>query len=254
MKFLSLEEKNLSNFLENLKVKNMKNILLIGGSYGIGLAIAKELQYENKVFIASRTYENIADMNVTHIQFDATTDTLDMSKLPEAIDGLVYCPGSINLRPFKGLKLEVFEQDLQINFISLVKVIQSILPNLVASNQSSIVLFSSVAASMGMPFHTSVAAAKGAIEGFAKALAAEYAPKIRVNVIAPSLTDTPLADKFLNNDVKREKSAERHPLKRVGTSDDMAQIASFLLSSKSSWISGQVFHVDGGMSTLLVNQ
>ncbi|WP_396211220.1 SDR family NAD(P)-dependent oxidoreductase [Flavobacterium sp.] len=232
----------------------MKNILLIGGSYGIGLAIAKELQYENKVFIASRTYENIADMNVTHIQFDATTDTLDMSKLPEAIDGLVYCPGSINLRPFKGLKLEVFEQDLQINFISLVKVIQSILPNLVASNQSSIVLFSSVAASMGMPFHTSVAAAKGAIEGFAKALAAEYAPKIRVNVIAPSLTDTPLADKFLNNDVKREKSAERHPLKRVGTSDDMAQIASFLLSSKSSWISGQVFHVDGGMSTLLVNQ
>jgi NAD(P)-dependent dehydrogenase (short-subunit alcohol dehydrogenase family) len=240
--------------LENLKVKNMKNILLIGGSYGIGLAIAKELQYENKVFIASRTYENIADMNVTHIQFDATTDTLDMSKLPEAIDGLVYCPGSINLRPFKGLKLEVFEQDLQINFISLVKVIQSILPNLVASNQSSIVLFSSVAASMGMPFHTSVAAAKGAIEGFAKALAAEYAPKIRVNVIAPSLTDTPLADKFLNNDVKREKSAERHPLKRVGTSDDMAQMASFLLSSKSSWISGQVFHVDGGMSTLLVNQ
>jgi NAD(P)-dependent dehydrogenase (short-subunit alcohol dehydrogenase family) len=240
--------------LENLKVKNMKNILLIGGSYGIGLAIAKELQYENKVFIASRTYENIADMNVTHIQFDATTDTLDMSKLPEAIDGLVYCPGSINLRPFKGSKLEVFEQDLQINFISLVKVIQSILPNLVASNQSSIVLFSSVAASMGMPFHTSVAAAKGAIEGFAKALAAEYAPKIRVNVIAPSLTDTPLADKFLNNDVKREKSAERHPLKRVGTSDDMAQIASFLLSSKSSWISGQVFHVDGGMSTLLVNQ
>jgi 3-oxoacyl-[acyl-carrier protein] reductase len=232
----------------------MKNILLIGGSYGIGLAIAKELQYENKVFIASRTYENIADMNVTHIQFDATTDTLDMSKLPEAIDGLVYCLGSINLRPFKGLKLEVFEQDLQINFISLVKVIQSILPNLVASNQSSIVLFSSVAASMGMPFHTSVAAAKGAIEGFAKALAAEYAPKIRVNVIAPSLTDTPLADKFLNNDVKREKSAERHPLKRVGTSDDMAQMASFLLSSKSSWISGQVFHVDGGMSTLLVNQ
>lgn len=232
----------------------MKNILLIGGSYGIGLAIAKELQYENKVFIASRTNENIADMNVTHIQFDATTDTLDMSKLSEVIDGLIYCPGSINLRPFKGLKLEAFEQDLQINFISLVKVIQSILPNLVASEQSSIVLFSSVAASMGMPFHTSVAAAKGAIEGFAKALAAEYAPKIRVNVIAPSLTDTPLAEKFLNNDIKREKSAERHPLKRVGTSDDMAQMASFLISAKSSWISGQIFHVDGGMSTLLVNQ
>lgn len=231
----------------------MKNILLIGGSYGIGLAIAKELQYENKVFVASRTKEEISEMHVTHIPFDATTDTLDTSKLPEVIDGLVYCPGSINLRPFRGLKPEAFEQDLQINFISLVKVIQTVLPNLTASNQSSIVLFSSVAASMGMPFHTSVAAAKGAIEGFAKALAAEYAPKIRVNVIAPSLTDTPLAEKFLSNDDKKEKSAQRHPLKRVGTSEDMAQMASFLLSEKSSWISGQIFHVDGGMSTLLVN-
>lgn len=231
----------------------MKNILLIGGSYGIGLAIAKELQYENKVYIASRTNENIADMNVTYLPFDATTETLDTSKLPEVIDGLVYCPGSINLRPFRGLKPEAFENDLQINFISLVKVIQTILPNLSASNQSSIVLFSSVAASMGMPFHTSVAASKGAIEGFAKALAAEYAPKIRVNVIAPSLTDTPLADKFLNNETKQEKSAERHPLKRVGKPEDLANMASFLLSEKSSWISGQIFHVDGGMSTLLVN-
>jgi NAD(P)-dependent dehydrogenase (short-subunit alcohol dehydrogenase family) len=239
--------------LANLNNNKMKNILLIGGSYGIGLAIAKELQYENKVYIASRTNENIADMNVTYLPFDATTDTLDTSKLPEVIDGLVYCPGSINLRPFRGLKPEAFENDLQINFISLVKVIQTILPNLSASNQSSIVLFSSVAASMGMPFHTSVAASKGAIEGFAKALAAEYAPKIRVNVIAPSLTDTPLADKFLNNETKQEKSAERHPLKRFGKPEDLANMASFLLSEKSSWISGQIFHVDGGMSTLLVN-
>ena len=193
------------------------------------------------------------DLNVTHIPFDALTDTLDTTQLPEVIDGLVYCPGSINLRPFRGLKIDAFESDMQINFISLVKVIQTVLPNLSASNQSSIVLFSSVAASMGMPFHTSIAAAKGAIEGFAKALAAEYAPKIRVNVIAPSLTDTPLADKFLNSDLKKEKSAERHPLKKVGTSEDMAQMACFLLSEKSSWISGQIFHVDGGMSTLLVN-
>jgi 3-oxoacyl-[acyl-carrier protein] reductase len=232
----------------------MKNILLIGGSYGIGLAIVKELQDENKVFIACRSYDNIPHKNVTHIPFDAITDSLDTTKLPEVIDGFVYCPGSINLRPFKGLKIETFESDLQINFISLVKVIQSVLTNLTASNQSSIVLFSSVAASMGMPFHTSVAAAKGAIEGFAKALAAEYAPIIRVNVIAPSLTDTPLADKFLNNEVKREKLAESHPLKRYGTSEDMAQMTTFLLSDKSSWISGQIFHVDGGMSTLLVNR
>ena len=231
----------------------MKNILLIGGSYGIGLALAKELQNKNNVFVASRTNEDLDNLNVTHIQFDASTDTLDTSKLPEVIDGLVYLPGSINLRPFKGLKPEVFESDLQINFIGLVKVIQTVLPNLTASNQSSIVLFSSVAASMGMPFHTSVAASKGAIEGFAKALAAEYAPKIRVNVIAPSLTDTPLADKFLNNDVKKEKSSERHPLKRFGQPEDIAQMASFLLSENSSWMSGQILHVDGGMSTLLVN-
>jgi 3-oxoacyl-[acyl-carrier protein] reductase len=231
----------------------MKNILLIGGSYGIGLAIAKELQSNNNVFVASRTNEELANLKVTHIPFDVLSDTLDTSKFPEVIDGLVYLPGSINLRPFKGLKLEAFESDLQINFIGLVKVIQAVLPNLTASNQSSIVLFSSVAASMGMPFHTSVAASKGAIEGFAKALAAEYAPKIRVNVIAPSLTDTPLADKFLNNDVKKEKSSERHPLKRFGQPEDIAQMASFLLSEKSSWMSGQILHVDGGISTLLVN-
>jgi 3-oxoacyl-[acyl-carrier protein] reductase len=231
----------------------MKNILLIGGSYGIGLAIAKELQFENNVYIASRSNENLSDVKAIHIAFDATTDTIDTSKLPTIIDGLVYCPGSINLRPFKGLKPEAFETDLQINFLSLVKVIKSVLPNLLASEQASIVAFSSVAATIGMPFHTSVAASKGAIEGFAKALAAEYAPKIRVNVIAPSLTDTPLADKFLNNETKQEKSAERHPLKRFGKPEDSAQMATFLLSDKSSWISGQIFHVDGGMSTLLVN-
>jgi NAD(P)-dependent dehydrogenase (short-subunit alcohol dehydrogenase family) len=192
-------------------------------------------------------------MNVTHITFDAATDVLNTALLPEVIDGFVYCPGSINLRPFRGLKPEAFESDLQINFISMIKVLQSVLPNLSAANQSSVVLFSSVAAGMGMPFHTSVAAAKGAIEGFAKALAAEYAPKIRVNVIAPSLTDTPLAEKFLSNEEKKEKSAQRHPLKRVGTAEDMAKTARFLLSEDSSWISGQIFHVDGGMSTLLVN-
>ncbi len=231
----------------------MKNILLIGGSYGIGYEIAKELQNDHNIFIASRTNENLSDLKVTHIPFDASTDAFDTSSLPEVIDGLVYCPGTINLRPFRGLKLETFESDMQLNFFAMVKVIQSILPQLTASNQSSIVLFSTVAVKMGMPFHTSVAAAKGAIEGFAKALAAEYAPKIRVNVIAPSLTDTPLADKFLNNDEKREKSALRHPLKRVGTTQDIAQMASFLLDDKSSWISGQVYNVDGGMSTLLVN-
>ena len=231
----------------------MKNILLIGGSYGIGLAIIKELANNNNVYVASRTSEGLQGLNVTYIEFDALTSDLNVALLPEKIDGLVYCPGSINLRPFRGLKLETFQSDMQINFFSMVKVIQSILPLLTASNQSSIVLFSTVAVKMGMPFHTSVAAAKGAIEGFAKALAAEYAPKIRVNVIAPSLTDTPLADKFLNNDDKKEKSSLRHPLKRFGQSEDLANMAAFLLSEKSSWMSGQILHVDGGLSSLLVN-
>lgn len=231
----------------------MKNILLIGGSYGIGLAITKELANNNNVYVASRTSEGLQGLNVTHITFDALTDDLNVALLPEKIDGLVYCPGSINLRPFRGLKLETFQSDMQINFFSMVKVIQSVLPLLIASNQASIVLFSTVAVKMGMPFHTSVAAAKGAIEGFAKALAAEYAPKIRVNVIAPSLTDTPLADKFLNNDDKKEKSSLRHPLKRFGQSEDLAHMAAFLLSENASWISGQILHVDGGLSSLLVN-
>jgi NAD(P)-dependent dehydrogenase (short-subunit alcohol dehydrogenase family) len=231
----------------------MKNILLIGGSYGIGLALAKELQFENKVFIAARTDENIADLNVTYIPFDATTDTLDVSQLPEAIDGFVYFPGSINLRPFRALKIDAFETDMDINFFGMVRVIQSVLPKLSASTQASVVLFSSVAASMGLPFHTSIAAAKAAVEGFAKALAAEYAPAIRVNVIAPSLTDTPLAGKLLNSEEKKDKLAQRNPLKKVGSPEDIAQMASFLLSDKSNWISGQILHVDGGMSTLLVN-
>jgi NAD(P)-dependent dehydrogenase (short-subunit alcohol dehydrogenase family) len=127
------------------------------------------------------------------------------------------------------------------------------LPQLQASATASVVAFSTVAVKMGMPFHTSVSGAKGAIEGFARAFAAEFAPKIRMNVIAPSLTDTPLADKFLNNDVKREKSAERHPLKKVGTPEEIASAAAYLLSEDSSWISGQIFHIDGGMSSLLTS-
>lgn len=230
----------------------MKNILLIGGSYGIGYALTELLKKNNKVYVASRTNENL-DSSVHHISFDANSQVLNPKALPNQIDGFVFLPGSINLRPFKGLKIETFEEDLQVNFINMIKVLQSILPNLVASEQASVILFSSVAVTTGMPFHTSVSAAKGAIEGFAKALAAEYAPKLRVNVIAPSLTDTPLAEKFLSNDVKKEKAAERHPLKKFGTANEIAEMAAFLLSDKSGWITGQVFHVDGGMSTLSVN-
>lgn len=231
----------------------MKNIVLIGGSYGIGLAIAQALQYESNLFIASRSFDPSHELRATHLPFDALTDMLDLSLLPDQIDGLVYLPGSINLRPFKGIKPEAFEADWQINFLSMVKVVQSLLPKLTAAEQSSIVLYSTVAVQLGMPFHTSVAASKGAIEGFARAFAAEYAPKIRINVIAPSLTDTPLADKFLNSDEKKEKAALRNPMKKVGTPEDIAQATLFLLSQKSNWITGQILHVDGGMSNLSIN-
>jgi len=231
----------------------MKNILIIGGSYGIGFSIAKEIQNSHNVYVASRTENNLSELNVTHIPFDVMKETLNCSELPDVIDGFVYCPGSINLRPFKGIKPESFEEDYQINFLGIIKVIQTILPRLNASNQASIVLFSSVAATIGMPFHTSIAASKGAVEGFTKAFAAEYAPKFRVNAIAPSLTATPLADKFLNTESKQEKAAERNPMKRYGTAEDMAKIALFLLSDASSWMTGQIIHVDGGMSSIVTN-
>ena len=231
----------------------MKNILLIGGSHGIGKELVVQLSKEATVYVASRTTDGLEDTNVTHIGFDVMTDELDVSLLPEQLDGFVYCPGSIQLKPFKRLKPDAFEADMQLNFIGLVKSLQAVLPHLGKSSNASAVFFSTVAASIGMPFHTSVAAAKGAIESFAKALAAEYAPTLRVNVIAPSLTDTPLAEKLLNSDAKKEKMGERHPLQRVGTSKDIAEMANFLLSDKSSWITGQVFAVDGGMSTLNIH-
>ncbi|MFD2562045.1 SDR family NAD(P)-dependent oxidoreductase [Aquimarina rubra] len=230
-----------------------KNILLIGGSHGIGFEIALKTYEDHNIFIASRTSENLGNLEVTHIPYDASTDEIDTSKLPDQLDGFVYCPGSINLKPFKMLSPDSFQEDMQINFMFLIKIMHSILPQLKKSEQASLIFFSTVAVKVGMPFHTSVAAAKGAIEGFAKALAAEYAPKFRVNVIAPSLTDTPLAERLLGNEKKREKMDERHPLKRVGEAEDIANIAKFLLSDDSSWITGQVLGVDGGMSTLNIN-
>jgi NAD(P)-dependent dehydrogenase (short-subunit alcohol dehydrogenase family) len=126
------------------------------------------------------------------------------------------------------------------------------LPRLKKAENASIVLFSTLAVQTGLNFHTQVAASKGAIEGLTKSLAAEFAPKIRVNCIAPSLTNTPLAASLVNTDQKMDASAQRHPLKRIGTTADIANMAAFLLSEKASWITGQILHVDGGMSSLKV--
>lgn len=230
-----------------------KNIVLIGGSKGIGLATARSLSTDHNVYVISRTMEGLQDLNITHQKFDVTTDEICELKFPEIIDGLVYFPGSINLRPVHMLKTEVFREDMEINFYSLVKIVQHLLPNLKRSKHASVVFFSTVAVRVGMPFHTSVAAAKGAIEGFSKALAAELAPGIRVNVIAPSLTNTTLAGKLLSTEEKTQKMGERHPLKRVGESEDIANMVVFLLSEKSTWMTGQVLGVDGGLSSINLN-
>lgn len=227
-----------------------KNILLIGGSHGIGFELAILLHEQHNVYVASRTNENLGNLDVNHIAYDAEKDELDLETLPDALGGFVYCPGSVNLKPFKALKTDIFRQDLELNFLGMVKTVHTILEKLLKAEQSSIVFFSTVAVKVGMPYHTSVAASKGAIEGFAKALAAEYAPKLRVNVIAPSLTDTPLVKRLLSDDKKKERMDARHPLKRIGNPEDIANVAAFLLSDKSSWITGQILGVDGGTSTL----
>jgi len=224
---------------------------MIGGSKGIGHAILRELDQDNNIYVASRSNENLGQTNSRHLPFDVLTDDLDWSKLPEELHGFVYCPGSINLKPFKILSANNFVEDMQLNFFGLVRVVKEVIPKMV--DGSSMVFFSTVAVGTGMPYHASIAAAKGAIEGFAKALAAEYAPKIRINVIAPSLTDTPLAGRLLNNDRKREEMSKRHPLKRVGRAEDIANSAVFLLDEKSSWMTGQVIRTDGGISTIKID-
>ena len=230
-----------------------KNILLIGGSSGIGLETAKLLQDTHEVYVASLSSESLSGLSVTHLPFDVTTDDLGTLPLPEKISGFVYCPGSINLRPFRGLKPQTFQDDFNLNVFGAVKSIQAVLPLLHKSPQASLVFYSTVAVSTGMPFHASVAAAKGALEGLTRSLAAEYAPKFRVNCIAPSLTDTPLADKFLNNEAKLEKAQERHPLKQVGSAKNIAQMTAFLLGEESQWMTGQILHVDGGIGDLKTN-
>jgi NAD(P)-dependent dehydrogenase (short-subunit alcohol dehydrogenase family) len=225
-----------------------KNILIIGGSSGIGLQIVKKLNEEHNVFVANRTNESLSGLNHQYIKVDVSKETLDPSGLPDSLDGLVYCPGSINLRPFRGLKPETFIEDFNLNVMGAVRSINAVLKNLNNSSQASIVLFSTVAVQIGMPFHSSVAVSKGAIEGLTRSLAAELAPKISVNAIAPSIVNTPLAEKFLNSESKMERAVERHPLKKVGSADEIANFAIQLLFN-SSWMTGQILGIDGGIGS-----
>jgi 3-oxoacyl-[acyl-carrier protein] reductase len=230
----------------------MKNIVVVGAGRGIGLATVKALQSENLFTISRQLTNELEALNTKFYSLDAAKDDVAvLTDLPEVIHGVVYCPGSINLRPFNRLTAKDFLNDFQQNVLGAIAVIQYLLPRLKKADGASIVLFSSVAVKIGMPFHASIAAAKGAIEGLAKSLAAELATsKIRVNVIAPSLTDTPLASALLSSDEKREAAAKRHPLNSIGSADEIGQLVAFLMREDSRWITGQIIGVDGGIGSL----
>ncbi len=230
----------------------MQQYLIIGGSSGIGQELANQLSQSGNQVIATfhKNEPTIEDPNIRYHHLNVLAETPSLDFLPDELAGFVYCPGSINLRPFERIKAADFELDYQLQVIGAIKLLQLVMPRLKKSANASIVFFSTVAVQAGLPFHTQVATSKGAIEGLTRALAAEFAPNIRVNCIAPSLTDTPLAASLLNTEQKKEANAQRHPLKRVGTTADIANMASFLLSEKAGWMTGQILHVDGGMSSI----
>ena len=231
----------------------MKNILIVGAGKGVGIRTAELLHNDYQLITISRSLTSeLEGLNTKFYQLDVAKDNLDiLNDLPETIHGVVYCPGSINLKPFNRLTAQDFLNDFQQNVLGAVAIIQKVLPNLKRANGASVVLFSTVAAKLGMPFHSSIAASKGAIEGLAKSLAAELAiSHVRVNVIAPSLLDTPLAGFLINTDEKKEASGKRHPLQRIGTPNEIAHLVRFLISEESSWITGQIIGADGGLGSL----
>ena len=230
----------------------MQNYLIIGGSSGIGQQLAIQLTEPGNHVIATfnKNKPIIENPHIHFHQLNILEENLSLDFLPDELSGLVYCPGSINLRPFERIKPADFTNDFNLQVVGAIKVIQAVASRLKNSENAAIIFFSTVAVQTGLPFHSQVSASKGAIEGLTKALAAEYAPKIRVNCIAPSLTNTPLAASLLNTEQKVEANALRHPLKRIGTAEDISNMAAFLLSEKASWITGQILHVDGGMSSI----
>lgn len=225
----------------------MRKIIIIGGSKGIGKAITESLLSNHKVINISRTPPEFEHQNLSHHSCDILTDDLP---LIEDADGLIYCPGSINLKPFNRLSVEDFRTDFEINVIGAVKTIQAYTKALSQSESPSIILFSTVATKLGMPFHASVATAKSAVEGLTKSIAADLAPKIRVNAIAPTITNTNLAAKFLRNERMIVSTIQRHPLKKYLEPTEVAAMASYLLSDLSKSISGQIFNLDCGIVSL----
>jgi NAD(P)-dependent dehydrogenase (short-subunit alcohol dehydrogenase family) len=230
----------------------MKQYLVIGGSSGIGKSLVEKLGEQHQVYATYHNHEQPSQGNIRYYHLNSLDEQADWSFLPETLDGLVYCPGSIVLKPAARITETELLDHFKLNVSGALRCIQKCLPLLKKSTNPSILLFSTVAVQTGMPFHSIVSACKGAVEGLCRSLAAELAPTIRVNCIAPSLTDTPLASSLLSSEEKKLAAATRHPLKRIGTPNDMASLAAFLLSDDAQWISGQILHVDGGMSNLRV--
>ncbi len=230
----------------------MANYLIIGASSGIGKQLATQLATAgNRVYGTYNSTEgNSTNNSLSYHQLNVLNETLNLDFLPDTLEGIAYCPGSINLKPFARIAPEDFVDDYKLQVVGAIRVIQSLFAKLRKSGSGSIVLFSTIAVQNGFPYHSQVSASKGAIEGLTKALAAEFSPKIRVNCIAPSLTDTPLAANLLSSDEKKEANAAKNPMKRNGEAADIANMAEFLLSDKANWITGQVMHVDGGYSTI----
>lgn len=224
----------------------MKKVVLVGGNSGIGLSFVKKYLNDYQIITLNRNGFN-ENYNVEQHKFDVLHDEFPIK---DHFDSLIYCPGSINLKPFKNLSEQDFKNDMDINFNGAVKCIKASLPLLNKNGISSIVLFSTIAVAQGMPYHASISSAKGALEALSKSLAAEFAPHIRVNVIAISITDTPLASKILGNEKGLENSKNRHPLKKVGNPDDIASMVNFLISEEAQWITGQIFRIDGGLSSI----
>ena len=230
-----------------------KNILILGGSSGIGYELIHSLVNEGaNIYTASRSHHALWPSSVHYLPLDVLGDMDTLSSfIPNELHGLVYSVGSINLKPFSRVSENDLIDDFRLNVVGAAMSVQKTLPSLKNANSASVVFISSVAAKVGMGFHASISASKSALEGLGQSLASELSnQQIRVNLVAPSLTNTPLSSKFLNTPEKMEASAKRHPLGRYGEPKDITAAIAFLLSDESSWITGQVIPVDGGMSSI----